>query len=205
MLYTPRIPSFLSLVVLALATGCSSTPKDVVSLEARADSAAALEVLAILFSGYVASDGSDPSSQAKGGSTTQYDSFDSDTFFRSVGWRASINTSVVDIVGGMDRHWYHDQSVPESSLGLRKRFSGSEPGAAYVELLVRHGNDLDTTSGPQDYDGFAIGFGGMAPISEHWFVDLCLVYERTLDPVHVEGDDNYLSDLLFRFGIGFSL
>ncbi len=180
-------------------------PKHVVSVEARADSPAVLEALAILFSGYVASDGSDPSATAKGGSTSQYDTFDSDTFFRSVGWRASINTPVVDIVGGMDRHWYDDQSVPESSIGLRKRFPGSEPGAAYVELLIRHGNDLDTISGPQDYDGIAIGFGGMAPIDEHWFVDLCLVYERTLEQVHIEGDDDYLSDLMFRVGIGFSL
>ncbi len=200
-----RISSYLALCLLALASGCSSTSKNVVSVEARADSAAALEVIGILFSGYVASDGSDPSSQAKGGSTTQYDTFDSDTFFRSAGWRASINTSVVDIVGGMDTHWYHDQSVPETSIGLRKRFPGSEPGAAYVELLLRHGNNLDTSSGEQDYDGIAIGFGGIAPISEHWFVDLCLVYERTLDAVHIDGDDNYLTDLLFRFGIGFSL
>ncbi len=188
-----------------LVTGCASTPEHVVSLQARADSPQALEVVALLFSSYLVSDGSDPSATSEGGGTTQNVTLDSDTFFRSVGWQASINTSMVDVVGGMDRHWYHSQSVPESSIGLRKRFPGSEPGAVYVEVLARHGTDLDTNSGPQDYDGFAIGFGGTAPLDKHWFVDIGLVYERTLERVDIEGEDDHLSDIMLRFGIGFSL
>ena len=124
---------------------------------------------------------------------------------RSYGVRASINSPFVDVIGGTDEHRIEGQDVQEASLGLRKRFPSSEPGAFYVESVYRRGFDLETLSGRSDYDGMEVGFGGIIQLSDHWFLDLGFGLEWTLGDLDLENGTDHVSEMVFNIGLGFSI
>src|SRR5947207_99553 len=152
----------LPLLVASLAAGCSSTSNGLMSLEARGTDA-------------LHGDG------GSGGSTSTLISRigDSDTALRSYGLRASINTPVVDVIGGTDEHRIEGQDVTEANVGLRKRFGESGVGTFYVDMEWRHGFGLETGSGRRDYDGIELGAGVILQLSKHWFLDWGLGWEKT--------------------------
>ena len=124
---------------------------------------------------------------------------------RSYGLRASINTPIVDVIGGADEHRFEGQHISEASLGLRKRFPASDAGAFYVEAAIRRGFGLDTLSGRRDYDGMESGFGGIFQLGDHWFLDVGFSVEWTLGQLNLASGRDHLSEVLFNVGLGFSL
>jgi hypothetical protein len=128
-----------------------------------------------------------------------------DLDLRSYGLRASINTTIVDVIAGADEHQVEDEQVGETSLGLRKRFPSTDPGSFYVEAAFRRGHGMDTPSGHSDYDGMEVGVGAVFQLSQHWFLDMSLSLEWTLGDLDLENGDDHLNEVLFNLGVGFSL
>ncbi|MEO6709035.1 MAG: hypothetical protein ABI054_06295 [Planctomycetota bacterium] len=122
---------------------------------------------------------------------------------RSFGLRGSINTPVIDLIGGLDEHRFEDEHVSERSLGLRKRLPQSDDDAVlYVETALRWGEGLETRTGKRDYEGMQVGTGALFPMGKHWYVDVGVSKEWTFDRYEVPDEHRHLSKVLFHFGIG---
>ena len=125
-------------------------------------------------------------------------------YVRSYGLRASLNSTYVDLIGGIDEHRIARQHIREEYLGLRERFITDNPCNVYIEAALRRGFDLETTSGTHDYDGMESGLGAIIQLSKHWFVDASFNYEWTFDRQHLTHSDDHLEGLLFNVGVGVS-
>lgn len=188
----------LSLLIASFAAGCSSTSNGVASLEARGTAALHGDGgPGGSSSGYRSTDGSNGPFLSGGGNW--------DTFLRSYGLRGSINTTVVDVIGGADEHRIEGQDVTEANAGLRKRFGESGAGTFYVDMEWRHGFGLESGSGRRDYDGMELGFGVIIQLSERWFLDLELGWERTFGQLELDSGREHLNEALFTLGFGLSL
>lgn len=201
-----RRRSLSLLAPIALATACTTAPPGVVSVQVRGAiySSDVFEAVAVVLGGY--DDGSASESEPGSGSSSHYQSYAwSDIVNASWGARAAISISGVDLVGGIDRHWYDDQDqiVTEKSIGLRFR-QNSDAGIDYVQLLFRRGSDLETDDGEKDYDGMSVGVGAITPIGRHWFVDASIEAEWTFREFEVDGDDTHLFSAMLNVGLGFS-
>jgi hypothetical protein len=113
---------------------------------------------------------------------------------------AAINTTVVDVIGGYDQRKYDGREVPETSIGLRKRF-GPDKSPVYVFALAR-----STQNGTDDevvFNGTALGLGLIVQFHPHWFVDLNMAFERTshldIDPERSRHDQG-----VFQIGVGYA-
>ena len=204
-----RAIPFLPLALLALVSSCSTVPPRTVSVEARGAvySSDVFEAILLVFGG----GNSDPTSTStKGGSgngSNYYNSYSwSNENHESYGLRAALSSDVFDIVVGVDEHWFDDRGSRELSIGLRKRFDkNSESSGSYAQILARHGEDIRTDSGQQDYDGFSIGIGKIVPIDDHWFFDVSLEFESTWNTLRIEGDDSNLFSVMVNVGLGYSI
>jgi hypothetical protein len=185
--------------LLAFCASCASVPPGAVSVEARggAHSAEVWGAIAnAFFQGGV-------SSRYDGGSG--YHESDED-WHTSLGLRAAVSTPVVDFIAGTDKHWFGGQEAREYSYGIRKRIPDEgTKGPGYFLLLARHGEDLRTDKGREDYDGVAVGIGAISPIDEHWFFDISLESEWLWNEVEIRGNDTYLFSMMLCVGIGFAL
>jgi len=198
-----RFEPLLSLAFVACAS-CTSVPPGVVSVEARG-AIHSPAVWQFVFSALDASAGNGSSSSSgKYGSGTEDDDW-SDDDYELYGARAAISTPMVDLVGGVDQHWFDDRGASEVSFGLRKRFEAKDGlNNGYVQLLYRRGSDLRTDAGLEDYDGFNFAIGTLAPLDEHWFLDFSLEFESTLERVEIDDDLTNLFSIFLNVGIGFS-
>ncbi len=203
-----RIASCLALGMLALITSCTTIPPGVVSVEARGGifSEGVVEVIAFALGSAGSGQSSNGSSRTGRGGSAQYQGYEwSDVVHSSYGLQAAISTPVVDIIGGIDEHWFDDRGARETSVGLRKHISEkSDSGVGYIQILARRGHDIRTDSGLRDYDGIGIGFGGITPIDKHWFLDISIEFESTLKPLEIDGKDAYLGSLMLNVGVGWS-
>ncbi|HTF87644.1 MAG TPA: hypothetical protein VK843_04485 [Planctomycetota bacterium] len=122
---------------------------------------------------------------------------------RSIGLRGSINTPVIDLIGGVDQHRFDDEPAKERSLGLRKRLPASDDDATlYVEAALRWGEGLETKTGTRDYEGMQAGTGALFPIGNHWYIDAGVHAEWTFDRYDVPDERDHLSKVVFHLGIG---
>jgi hypothetical protein len=175
------LSSCLSAACLA---GCSSTSNGTVAIEARG--AMTIESAGTVAAGALASAGG-----YSGGAETQGLGF---------GVGAAINTTVVDVIGGYDQRKYDGHEVPETSIGLRKRF-GPDKSPVYAFALAR--STQNGTDGEVVFNGTALGLGLIVQFHPHWFVDMSMALERTshldIDPERSRHDQG-----VFQIGVGYA-
>jgi hypothetical protein len=125
-----------------------------------------------------------------------------DDAFETLGWgvQAAVNTSAIDLVGGFDQRRIHEETIPEVSVGLRKRF-GAPDTPFYVFALARSSrSDSDSAD---VFNGSALGVGVLIQFAENGFVDMNIAWQRTTDLSIENGHDN-LDEGVFQIGLGWS-
>jgi hypothetical protein len=164
-----------------VGSACQALSGDVLSVEARA----------MVY---------DDSSVDDFDAATSFDREDVDA--TGYGVQAALNLPIVDIVAAVDRREFQDESVPELSIGLRRRVFGFWRLHPYVEGNLRFGRDLDTGVEEDDYTGWNAGLGAMLDVTDHWFLNVRLMYEST--PLELPGDDTHIDGLIGTVGLGFA-
>lgn len=196
------------MAALALATGCASPPRQPISIEARGaidgpyvvDAIAVVALLAV-------GGGSDAGTQNS--RDHSYVLFDHDTFVRSFGFQASLNTPLIDLVGGRERHNLDQHFLTQENIGLRKRFYSMSEGerdsdGLYIQVLAIRGYSAKTDSGHEDYDAIGVGVGGLSRIDEHWFTNICVEYQSTFQRLQFDGDNSRQNSVSLNIGLGYS-
>jgi hypothetical protein len=176
----------VTLSLLAL-TACSPMKNGLVDIEGRG--ALSGEVLAVGAAVVFAGPGSH--------------TFDSDhEDVETLGWgvQAAVNSPAIDLIGGFDERVIHHESVPEVSVGLRKRF-GPIDTPLYVFALAR--SSRSDTSSDDVFNGSALGLGLFVQAGKHWFIDTNIAWEHTND-ISIENGDEQIDEAIFQFGIGWS-
>lgn len=178
------------LLMLVLAA-CSPMKNGVVDVEARGALTGETLLLATeaVFAG------------AGGSSTGRTIGVDEDAV-ETLGWgvQAAVNSSAIDVIGGFDERIIHHESVPEMSIGLRKRF-GAPESPLYVFALAR--SSRSDTDSDHVFNGSALGLGLFIQTGKHWFVDTNIAWERTTD-LAIENGSERIDEGVFQLGIGWS-
>lgn len=191
-----------SACVLWAVAGCASAPMGVVSVEPRG-ALTGNWVLYLLGAHSTEPSGADPESGTRRPATVH----SSDLEGRSLGLRGSLNSRVVDLIFGVDRHRIDHEHVREESLGLRVRVPQNANQQTYVEALLRRGHDFPTASGDVDYDGMEVGIGMLVKLERHWFLDVGISFEWTFDRLELDAGEarERVADLMLHLGVVFAL
>jgi hypothetical protein len=116
------------------------------------------------------------------------------------GVQAAVNTSAIDLIGGFDERRIHQESIPELSVGLRKRF-GSPDTPFYVFALAR--SSRSDSSSADVFNGSALGLGVLIQFAENGFIDTSIAWEHTND-LAIPNADTQTDEGVFQIGIGWS-
>jgi len=193
------------LSLFAFMASCTAVPPGVVSVEARGGYRSEplwVAILQGLGSGTSSGSASSDFESVANDYSTRRDEGDGQLLY---GLRAAVSTPVVDLVGGVGEQWFDDRGAGEVSFGIRKRFGDeAKPDPDYFVLLARHGSDLRTDRGHEDYDGVSVGVGSIHALGKHWFVDVSLEAEWLTHEVELDGNDTHLFGLMLEVGLGFS-
>jgi hypothetical protein len=177
----------VSAVALAWLAACSPMQNGVVAVEGRG--ALTGETLAYAAGAVLA---------GAGGHSVDVDNDAVGTV--GFGVQAAINTSAIDVIGGFDERRIHHESVPEVSVGLRKRF-GAPESPFYVFALAR--STRSDTDSADVFNGSALGIGLLIQAGKHWFIDTNLAWEHTND-IAIPNGDEQIDEGVFQLGIGWA-
>ncbi len=191
---------FVLLPAAMTVAGCSTTKYGFLSLEGRGEAAfghdpnkfQAVELATAQGTGFDAPQGisgngvPDPSFKARG-----------------LGLQLALQSPWIDLTAGIEQRRFENESVPETSVGLRKRFGVDENKAEpYVFVLARE--DRRGTEPDSGFNGTSFGFGVLAHLSRRWFIDWNLGWERT-GHLDIEPGHSRRQEGVMQFGLGFSL
>ena len=116
------------------------------------------------------------------------------------GVQAAVNTSAIDLIGGFDERRIHDESIPELSIGLRKRFGRPET-PFYVFGLAR--STRSDTDSSDVFNGSALGLGVLIQFAENGFIDTNIAWEHTTD-LSIQNASENSDEAVFQIGVGWS-
>jgi hypothetical protein len=189
----PRRSAIAACGLTAGLAGCSSTKYGVFALEARGTAAF----------GNI-HDNQDTATVSGSATTGIYGDGLPDFHFRGrgVGLEAAIRTAYVDLIGGIQQRRVQDETIPETSIGLRKRF-GSDYDASNLYVFALARQDLEGTEPDAGFNGTSIGAGLLSQIGHHWFLDFNLAWEKT-GHLDIEPGHSRMEEAVFQAGVGYS-